>query len=57
MENVISKLRDIINLKESKCDFKCSQCPLNKVVKEIWYDCDYEEIDICRALDLIENAL
>ncbi len=57
MEEIIKKLQEIILLKESSCNNKCSDCVLSETIKEIWYDCDYEEIDICDFINLIQNKI
>jgi hypothetical protein len=58
MDLVIEKLKEAISLKNANCNSaECHKCQLNTVIKEIWYDSDYEEIDICDFLQLIEQKL
>lgn len=57
MEDIIEKFKEIIILKNNKCNYQCNNCPLHTVVKEIWYDYGYEEIDICDFIRLIEDKI
>jgi hypothetical protein len=57
MEEIIKRFQEIIEIKNNNCNNKCSECLLNQILKEIWYDCDYEEIDICNFINLLENKI
>jgi len=54
---IIEKFKEIISLKDEQCDHQCNECLLSEIIKEIWYECDYEEIDICEAINLIKNKI